>query len=186
MWTKHNGVNIFPVDMFFRKLLAEISKPWIQSLTFGDHWTLNRWPQVKSERNTAIENFESYWLFLKIVSSYDSSSSRPKNTNICIFPQNLIKICNINSIDPEDIHLRSPKLHAIEFFNHATSHKDVMILAFIGAELAGGAESAPLPGRVILNPIPGRGLTWSDSFALAERTALLPCRPCPLGLGDDW
>ena len=35
-----------------------------------------------------------------------------------------------------------------------------MILAFIGAELAGGrADSAsPLPGRVILDPIPGRGL----------------------------
>ena len=26
------------------------------------------------------------------------------------------------------------------------------------------------------------GLTWSDSFALAERAALLPCKPRPLGL----
>ena len=34
-----------------------------------------------------------------------------------------------------------------------------MILAFIGAEVAGGRICLPLPGRVILNPIPGRRLT---------------------------
>ena len=35
-----------------------------------------------------------------------------------------------------------------------------MILAFIGAELAGGKQilPPPLPVRVILDPIPGRGL----------------------------
>ena len=35
------------------------------------------------------------------------------------------------------------------------------------------------------SPVIG-GLTWSDSFALAERAALLPCKPRLLGLGDDW
>ena len=33
-----------------------------------------------------------------------------------------------------------------------------MIIAFIGAELAGGQILPPAPLRVILNPIPGRGL----------------------------
>ena len=29
------------------------------------------------------------------------------------------------------------------------------------------------------------GLTWSDHFAVAERAALVPCKPDPFGLGDD-
>ena len=40
----------------------------------------------------------------------------------------------------------------------------------------GGEFFAPSPPPVIY------GLTWSDSFALAERAALLPCKPRPLGL----
>ena len=38
-------------------------------------------------------------------------------------------------------------------------------------------------GGGVTSPVIG-GLTWSDSFALAERAALLPCT-WPLGLGDD-
>ena len=76
---KRNGADIFPDDMFLRKFLVEISKPRIKSLTFGDLWSLSRSPYVKSERNTAIDNFKSYRLFLEIVPSYDRSSSRPKN-----------------------------------------------------------------------------------------------------------
>ena len=34
-----------------------------------------------------------------------------------------------------------------------------MFLAFLGAEIAGGAEYAPPPGRVILRPSPGDVLT---------------------------
>ena len=41
-----------------------------------------------------------------------------------------------------------------------------MILAFIGAELAGGgAGSAPLPERIVLNPIYGRGLKVISKLA---------------------
>ena len=61
--------------------------------------------------------------------------------------------------DLQDIDPGSPNLHAIEIFSHTISHKNLVLLAFIGAELAGRADSAPpLPGRVILNPITGRGL----------------------------
>ena len=41
----------------------------------------------------------------------------------------------------------------------------------------GGAFFVPFP---VID-----GLTWSDSFALAERAALLSCKPQPLGLDDD-
>ena len=53
-------------------------------------------------------------------------------------------------------------MHTIEIFSQTTAVKNLVILAFIGAELAGGGEFCPLPGRVILklNPIPGRGLSW--------------------------
>ena len=39
---------------------------------------------------------------------------------------------------PEDIDLGSPKLHMIEILSQPTSHKNLLILAFIGAELVGG------------------------------------------------
>ena len=39
---KHDGVNIFPVAMFVRKLLAGTLKPRIQFLTSGDRWSLCR------------------------------------------------------------------------------------------------------------------------------------------------
>ena len=64
-----------------------------------------------------------------------------------------------NLFDLGDIDLGSPKLQEIEIFSQTTAHKNLVILAFIGAELAGGgADSAPLPVHVILDPIPGRGL----------------------------
>ena len=62
----------------------------------------------------------------------------------------------------EDIDLGSPKLHVIEIFNQPTFYKkNLVILAFIGAELAGRADSAPLPlpWRVLLNLIPRLGLS---------------------------
>ena len=41
-------------------------------------------------------------------------------------------------------------------------------------------------GRFSTHPQSLAGLTWSDYFDLAEGAALLPCKPRPLGLGDDW
>ena len=66
----------------------------------------------------------------------------------------------MNFLDLEDIDLGSPNLHAIEIYSYTTSHKDLVILAFIEAEMArgGGQILPPVPGRVILDPIPGRGL----------------------------
>ena len=45
----------------------------------------------------------------------------------------------------------------IEIFSQPTFHKKLVILAFIGAELAAGADSGPppLPVRVVLGPIHG-------------------------------
>ena len=42
MQKKRNEVNSFTVPMFVRKLSADISKPRIKSLTFGDLCSLNR------------------------------------------------------------------------------------------------------------------------------------------------
>ena len=70
----------------------------------------------------------------------------------------------LDFLDLKDIDLGSPKLHIIEIFSQPTSHKNLVILAFIGAELAGGGQilPPPLPVRVILDPIPGRGLSPAD------------------------
>ena len=55
------------------------------------------------------------------------------------------------------------QLHVKEIYNQIISHKNLVILAFTGAELAGGGgDSAPSPSRrVILNPILGRGSKYS-------------------------
>ena len=85
------------------------------------------------------------------------------------FRRNLRKFLIYDFFDSEDIDLGSPNLQAVEIFSHTTSHKNLVILAFIGAELAGGggADSAPLPGRVILDPIPGRGLMdWLGTLGI--------------------
>ena len=49
--------------------------------------------------------------------------------------------------DLEDIDVRSPALHTIDIFSQTTYHQNWVILAFIGAELAGGTDSAPPPSR---------------------------------------
>ena len=48
----------------------------------------------------------------------------------------------------EDTDLGSPNLYTIETFSHATFNKKLVILAFIGAELAGGGPDSapPFPG----------------------------------------
>ena len=53
----------------------------------------------------------------------------------------------------------------IEIFSQPTFHKTLVILALIGAELAGGGVQIlpPLPVRVFLDPIPGRGLSVLQS-----------------------
>ena len=48
---------------------------------------------------------------------------------------------------PEDVDLGPPKLHMIESFSQPTSHKTLVILAFIGAELPGGQILPPPPSR---------------------------------------
>ena len=67
------------------------------------------------ERYTAIENFKSYQLFLQIVPSYKSSSSRPKNRR-SVFSTNFRKNFEIHLFNIEDIDLGSPNLHTIEIF----------------------------------------------------------------------
>ena len=65
----------------------------------------------------------------------------------------------MNLFDLQDIDLGSPKLHTIENFSQTISHENLVILTLIGAELAGGRFCPPpIPGRVILNPIPGHRL----------------------------
>ena len=54
----------------------------------------------------------------------------------------------------------------IEIFSQSTSHKNLMILAVKGAELEGGQISPPFPVRVILDPIPGRGLILTFTLFL--------------------
>ena len=43
----------------------------------------------------------------------------------------------------EGSNLGLPELHVIEIFNQTTFHRNLVILAFIGAELAWGADSVP-------------------------------------------
>ena len=51
----------------------------------------------------------------------------------------------------------------IEIFSQPTSDKKLVILAFIGVELAVGGRFCPhLPVRVILDPIPGRRLILNE------------------------
>ena len=57
-------------------------------------------------------------------------------------PQNL-GFFKIHFFYLEDIDLVSPKLQKIEIFSQTTSQENLVILAFIGAELAEGGGSAP-------------------------------------------
>ena len=64
------------------------------------------------------------------------------------FRQNFEKFLICEFFNLEDIDLGSTNLHAIEILSHTTSHKNLVILAFIGVELAGGgADSALTPSR---------------------------------------
>ena len=56
---------------------------------------------------------------------------------------------NLYLFDLEVIDLRSPKLLTIEICSQITSHKNLVILAFIGAELVGGGQNLPpFPGAL--------------------------------------
>ena len=62
-----------------------------------------------------------------------------------LFRRNLGKFLTFEFFDLEDIDLGAPKLHAIEIYNQTTSHKNLVILAFIEAELAVGQILPPPP-----------------------------------------
>ena len=64
------------------------------------------------------------------------------------FRRNLGKFLIYEFFDFEDIDLGSPNLHAIEIYSHNTSHKNLVILAFIGTELA-GEKPADCPRRIL-------------------------------------
>ena len=74
----------------------------------------------------------SYRLFFLIVPSYNSFLLDLK-TGGTHFPQNK----KTNLLDLEHIDLGLPTLHTIEILSQITSSKNLVILAFIGAELAG-------------------------------------------------
>ena len=99
-------------------------------------------------------------VFLRIVPSHYSFSSRTKKLEVYTFPQNLGKFLKFQFLWPWRYWPRVRKMHMIEVFSQPTFHKKLVILAFIGAELAGGRFCPPpLPVRIILDTIPGRGLT---------------------------
>ena len=64
-----------------------------------------------------------------------------------LFRQNL-RFFKFEFFDLADIDLGPPKLHVSEIFDQTTFHKNLVILTFIGAELAGG-------GGQILPPFQG-------------------------------
>ena len=85
------------------------------------------------------------------------------------FRQNLRKFYEIRIFDLEGIDLGSPKLHVSETFDQSTFHKNLMILAIIGAELSGvGQILPPLPWRIILDPIPARGLKRPKMWPICD------------------
>ena len=61
----------------------------------------------------------------------------------------------MTSFDLEDVDLGSPNLHHKEFLCGPTHPPSFVFLAFLGAEIAGGQNMPPPPGRVILRPSPG-------------------------------
>ena len=80
--------------------------------------------------------------FLQTIPSYKSLSSTLKKLEACIFDN----ICDfLFDFFPEDIDLGSLKVHDIEIFNQTTFYKKLAILAFKGAELAGGQILPPSP-----------------------------------------
>ena len=75
----------------------------------------------------------------------------------------------MTSFDLEDVDLRSPNLHHKEFLCWSTHPPSFVFLAFLGAEIAGGAEYVPPPGRVILRPSPraqSYQVAWNHKYAI--------------------
>ena len=74
----------------------------------------------------------------------------------------------------------------IGIFSQPTFDNILVILAFIGAELAGGDRFClPLPVRVLLDPIPGRGLKkvlYTPTLSPEHVSAL--CSPSPRNLKE--
>ena len=68
---------------------------------------------------------------------------------MCAFPTKFWSLFQFEFISIEDIDLESPKLHKIEIFSQTTSHKKLVILALIGAELAGVQILPPFPGAYL-------------------------------------
>ena len=93
-----------------------------------------------------------------IVPGYNSLPATAKKKRMHAFSTKFKKYFWNLDFYLEDTDLGSSKLHAIEIYNQTTCLKYLVVLAYIGTEFAGGQILPPLPGRVILNPIPGHGL----------------------------
>ena len=62
------------------------------------------------------------------------------------FSSKISNFLNLNLFHLENFDLGSPKLLVMVFINRPAYHKKLVIPALIGAEIAGGADSAPFPG----------------------------------------
>ena len=81
-----------------------------------------------------------YQLFLAIIVFLPNLKTRRS-----AFSQKIRSFLKLVFLDLEDIDLGSPELPMIEIFSQPTSHKNLVILAFIGAELAGAGQILPPP-----------------------------------------
>ena len=76
-----------------------------------------------------------------------------------ISPKVSIFFSGLATFDLESIDPRSPELHTMKFIGMPFRLPSLVILALIGAEIAGrGRICHPFPGRVILRPFPVRVL----------------------------
>ena len=134
-------LNIFLAAMFVRKSLAEIFKPRIQSmepypLTLGQIWG--------EYSNREFQDLSIF--FFKLFLAIKVCLRELKHRRYALF--NKIGFFHLNLFDLEDIDLWAAKLHAVDFFSQTPSHKNLVILTFIVAEMAGG-------GRILPPPFPG-------------------------------
>ena len=63
-----------------------------------------------------------------------------------MFDQKVREVCIVDVINLENVDLGSPNLRHKEFLCEPTHPPSFVFLAFLGAEIAGGAEYAPLQG----------------------------------------